>query len=48
MNKRATLALMIGAVAAPALAQMGGGRRRGGSGMEKGADTACTIPRRRI
>jgi hypothetical protein len=40
MNKRATLALMIGAVAAPALAQMGGGRRRGGSGMEKGADKA--------
>ena len=36
MNKRTTLALLLGAASAPLLAQMGG-RRRGG-GMDKGGD----------
>ena len=36
MNKRTTLALLLGAASAPVLAQMGG-RRRGG-GMDKGGD----------
>src|SRR5205814_5153003 len=40
MNKRTTLALLLGAASVPALAQIGspsGGRRRGG-GMDKGGD----------
>jgi hypothetical protein len=41
MNKRTTLALMLAAVAAPALAQTGGRRRGGGAdkgGMDKGGE----------